>query len=149
MSRHSIILSALAVASFLALGTAPGRADADVDGTDHSKLNHGVLGKAPPGAEGRDFSAGQSRRERGWHGSQQIESRRARRRPGRRARRGPCRRRRPGHLGGSGQIKTTKMRGVRDASLDGALANPGRRAFGRGAPRDGRPKRILSVTFPA
>ena len=50
MSRHSIILSGLAVASFLALGTAPGRADADVDGTDHSKLNHGVLGKAPPGA---------------------------------------------------------------------------------------------------
>ena len=51
MSRHSIILSGLAVASFLALGTAPGRADADVDGTDHSKLNHGVLGKAPPGAQ--------------------------------------------------------------------------------------------------
>ena len=50
MSRHSIILSGLAVASFLALGTAPGRADADVDGADHSKLNHGVLGKAPPGA---------------------------------------------------------------------------------------------------
>jgi hypothetical protein len=51
MSRHSIILSGLAVASFLALGTAPGRADADVDGTDHSKLSHGVLGKAPPGAQ--------------------------------------------------------------------------------------------------
>jgi hypothetical protein len=51
MSRHSIILSGLAIASFLALGTAPGRADADVDGTDHSKLNHGVLGKAPPGAQ--------------------------------------------------------------------------------------------------
>ncbi|HEY8137976.1 MAG TPA: hypothetical protein VIF61_09040 [Methylocystis sp.] len=51
MSRHSIILSGLAVASFLALGTAPGRADADVDGTDHSKLNHGVLGKAPLGAQ--------------------------------------------------------------------------------------------------
>ncbi len=51
MSRHSIILSGLAVAGFLALGTAPGRADADVDGTDHSKLNHGVLGKAPPGAQ--------------------------------------------------------------------------------------------------
>ena len=51
MSRHSIILSGLAVASFLALGTAPGRADADVNGTDHSKLNHGVLGKAPPGAQ--------------------------------------------------------------------------------------------------
>jgi len=50
MSRHSIILSGLAVASFLALGTAPGRADADVDGADHAKLNHGVLGKAPPGA---------------------------------------------------------------------------------------------------
>ena len=51
MSRQSIILSGLAVASFLALGTAPGRADADVDGADHSKLNHGVLGKAPPGAQ--------------------------------------------------------------------------------------------------
>jgi hypothetical protein len=51
MSRHSIILGGLAIASFLALGTAPGRADADVDGTDHSKLNHGVLGKAPPGAQ--------------------------------------------------------------------------------------------------
>jgi hypothetical protein len=51
MSRHSIILSGLAIAGFLALGTAPGRADVDVDGTDHSKLNHGVLGKAPQGAQ--------------------------------------------------------------------------------------------------
>ena len=59
MSRHSIILSALAVASFLALGTAPGRADADVDGTDHSKLNHGVLGKAPPGAQAAPAAASQ------------------------------------------------------------------------------------------
>ncbi len=59
MSRHSIILSGLAVASFLALGTAPGRADADVDGTDHSKLNHGVLGKAPPGAEATPAAASQ------------------------------------------------------------------------------------------
>ncbi len=59
MSRHSIILSGLAVASFLALGTAPGRADADVDGTDHSKLNHGVLGKAPPGAEATAAAAPQ------------------------------------------------------------------------------------------
>ncbi|MFY9834457.1 MAG: hypothetical protein WAK66_17315 [Methylocystis sp.] len=59
MSRHSIILSGLAVASFLALGTAPGRADADVDGTDHSKLNHGVLGKAPPGAQAAPAAASQ------------------------------------------------------------------------------------------
>ena len=59
MSRHSIILSGLAVASFLALGTAPGRADADVDGTDHSKLNHGVLGKAPPGAQAAPAAAPQ------------------------------------------------------------------------------------------
>jgi hypothetical protein len=50
MSRHSIILSGLAVMGFLALGAAPSRADADVDGTDHSKLNHGVLGKAPAGS---------------------------------------------------------------------------------------------------
>jgi hypothetical protein len=33
-------------------------------------------------------------------------------------------------LGGSVQIKTTKTRGVRGASLGGALANPDRRAFG-------------------
>ena len=59
MSRHSIILSGLAVASFLSLGTAPGRADADVDGTDHSKLNHGVLGKAPPGAQAAPAAASQ------------------------------------------------------------------------------------------
>jgi hypothetical protein len=59
MSRHSIILSGLAIASFLALGTAPGRADADVDGTDHSKLNHGVLGKAPPGAQAAPAAAPQ------------------------------------------------------------------------------------------
>ena len=59
MSRHSIILSGLAVASFLSLGTAPGRADADVDGTDHSRLNHGVLGKAPPGAQAAPAAASQ------------------------------------------------------------------------------------------
>ena len=49
MSRYSIILSSVAVAGLLALGTQPGRADPadpDVDGIDHSKLNHGVLGHA-------------------------------------------------------------------------------------------------------
>ncbi len=46
MLRHSIILSGLVVAGFLALGVQQGRADSDVDGFDHSKLNHGVLGHA-------------------------------------------------------------------------------------------------------
>jgi hypothetical protein len=46
MSRYSIISCIVAVAGVLAFGTQPGRADADVDGTDHSKLNHGVLGRA-------------------------------------------------------------------------------------------------------
>jgi hypothetical protein len=49
MLRHSIILSGLVVAGFLALGVQQGRADADVDGFDHSKLNHGVLGQAHAG----------------------------------------------------------------------------------------------------
>ena len=46
MLRHSIILGGLVVAGFLALGVQQGRADSDVDGFDHSKLNHGVLGHA-------------------------------------------------------------------------------------------------------
>jgi hypothetical protein len=44
MSRYSIILSGLAVAGLLAVGTPQALADPDVDGMDHSKLNHGVLG---------------------------------------------------------------------------------------------------------
>jgi len=47
MSRYSIICRIAAVAGLLAFGTQPGRADADVDGMDHSKLNHGVAGQAP------------------------------------------------------------------------------------------------------
>jgi hypothetical protein len=46
MSRSSIIFSALAVAGLLAFGTQRGHAASDVDGMDHSKLNHGVLGQA-------------------------------------------------------------------------------------------------------
>ena len=49
MSRYSIILRGMAVAALLALGTQQGHADPadpDVDGMDHSKLNHGVLGHA-------------------------------------------------------------------------------------------------------
>jgi hypothetical protein len=50
MSRLLTILSITAVAGFLFLGTQQGHAQAwqstqsDVDGADHSKLNHGVLG---------------------------------------------------------------------------------------------------------
>jgi len=39
------------------------------------------------------------------------------------------------------------MRGVRDASLDGALARPDRRAFRRRLPRGDGAKPILSTTF--
>ena len=46
MSRYSIILRGMVVAALLALGTQQGYADPDVDGMDHSKLNHGVLGHA-------------------------------------------------------------------------------------------------------
>jgi len=49
MSRYSIIVSGMAVAALLALGPQRGYADPadpDVDGMDHSKLNHGVLGHA-------------------------------------------------------------------------------------------------------
>jgi hypothetical protein len=41
------------------------------------------------------------------------------------------------------------MRGVRDASLDGALACPDRRAFGEALPRGDHPTRILSAGFSA
>lgn len=44
MSRYSIILGCMAVVGFLALTTPQGHAQSDVDGMDHSKLNHGVLG---------------------------------------------------------------------------------------------------------
>jgi hypothetical protein len=53
MSRFWMILSIIAVVSFLFGGTQAGRAQSwqlqptvqsDVDGMDHSKLNHGVLG---------------------------------------------------------------------------------------------------------
>jgi uncharacterized protein involved in copper resistance len=59
MSRHSIILSGMAVAALLALGTPPGRADPadpDVDGMDHSKLNHGVLGQVTQAAGSQQAS---------------------------------------------------------------------------------------------
>ena len=46
MMRHAILMSCMAVAAFLAFGAAPGRAEPDVDGMDHSRLNHGVLGRA-------------------------------------------------------------------------------------------------------
>jgi hypothetical protein len=46
MSLHSIFLGSIAVVAFLGMGTQPGRADPDTDGMDHSKLNHGVLGRA-------------------------------------------------------------------------------------------------------
>jgi hypothetical protein len=45
MKRH-YLLSSMAIASVLALGAPQGRADSDVDGMDHSHLNHGVLGEA-------------------------------------------------------------------------------------------------------
>jgi hypothetical protein len=65
MSLRSILLCSTAVAVFAMLGTLPSRADdPNVDGMDHSKLNHGVLGKsaavattnivwAAPGASGQ------------------------------------------------------------------------------------------------
>jgi predicted secreted protein len=47
MSLRSILFSSMAVAFLLTLGTQPSRADdPNVDGMDHSQLNHGVLGKA-------------------------------------------------------------------------------------------------------
>jgi hypothetical protein len=45
MTRYSIFLSSMAVAGFLLLGTQQGQAQSDVEGMDHSKLNHGVLGQ--------------------------------------------------------------------------------------------------------
>jgi uncharacterized protein involved in copper resistance len=56
MSRHSIILSGMAVAALLALGTRQGHADPDVDGMDHSKLNHGVLGHVTQAAGSQQAS---------------------------------------------------------------------------------------------
>jgi hypothetical protein len=44
--KRRYLLSSMAVASVLALGAPQGRADSDVDGMDHSHLNHGVLGGA-------------------------------------------------------------------------------------------------------
>jgi hypothetical protein len=45
MLSRTIWLGGLAVATYLACGSLPARAgDPDVDGMDHSKLNHGVLG---------------------------------------------------------------------------------------------------------
>lgn len=53
MSPRSILFSGMAVAAFLTLGSQPSRADdPNVDGMDHSRLNHGVLGKpATPAAK--------------------------------------------------------------------------------------------------
>lgn len=48
MKRHNFLL--IALAGFLALGVTRAVADADVDGMDHSRLNHGVLGQAAPEA---------------------------------------------------------------------------------------------------
>ena len=47
MSRRSKALAGVAATALLFLGTTVGRADPDVDGNDHSKLNHGVLGPEP------------------------------------------------------------------------------------------------------
>jgi hypothetical protein len=44
--KRRYLLSGMAIASVLALGAPQGRADSDVDGMDHSHLNHGVLGAA-------------------------------------------------------------------------------------------------------
>ena len=44
--KRRYLLSGMAIASVLALGAPQGRADSDVDGMDHSHLNHGVLGEA-------------------------------------------------------------------------------------------------------
>ena len=44
--KRRYLLSGMAIASVLALGAPQGRADSDIDGMDHSHLNHGVLGGA-------------------------------------------------------------------------------------------------------
>ncbi len=44
--KRRYLLSGMAIASVIALGAPQGRADSDVDGMDHSHLNHGVFGAA-------------------------------------------------------------------------------------------------------
>lgn len=57
-SRRSNLLGFVAATAILACGAQPCLADPNVDGMDHSKLNHGVLGAPAKNSSSSDHTSG-------------------------------------------------------------------------------------------